>query len=71
MIVNHDTCLLMKLKECGICKPACPYKAIEIVDISKSSLQMRPAINDYDCNGCGACVSICPENCFIIKPLRT
>lgn len=70
MVVNQDPCLLMKLKECGICKPACPYNAIDIVELTKNSLQMRPEINEVNCNGCGACASICPENCFIIKPVK-
>jgi len=70
MEVNQDTCLLMKLKECGICKNACHYKAIDIVDVAINSLQMRPAINEFNCNGCGACAAICPENCFTIKPMK-
>jgi ferredoxin len=67
--VNKETCLLMKLKECGICKPICSYKAIEITELNKNSLQMMPVISKTDCNGCGACLAICPENCFTINPV--
>lgn len=68
--INADKCLLAIPKECGVCKPACPYKAIEIDYESDNSLQVQLTINEDRCNGCGACASICPENCFIIKPLQ-
>jgi ferredoxin-type protein NapF len=69
IVVNEDTCLLMKLRECGICKPACYYKAIDIVEIGRNSLQMMPLIKGSDCTGCGACIAVCPENCFQIGPI--
>jgi ferredoxin-type protein NapF len=70
IMVNENTCLLMKFRECGICKPACFYKAIDIVEIGRGSLQMMPVVKNIDCTGCGACIAVCPENCFKIVPVN-
>jgi ferredoxin len=69
ILVNKDACLLMKLRECGVCKPACSYKAVDIVEIERNSLQMMPVVKSNDCTGCGACIAVCPENCFQIGPV--
>jgi len=63
--VNYKDCLLMKNEECGICKQACPYEALSFVNLADNPLQMRPSIDDC-CNGCGACIIICPESCFTL-----
>jgi len=66
-LVNLDNCLLLKQKECAICKHACHYDAIKFVEADNQSIKMKPAISDLNCNGCGACVIICPENCIEIQ----
>jgi electron transfer flavoprotein alpha subunit len=38
---------------CGVCVPACPVEAIEIVD-------GQAKIDDSKCIECGACVGECP-----------
>ena len=65
-VIDQGKCLLLKFKECGICKGACPFKAINIIGSDRNSLLMLPEINQNICNGCGACIAICPENCFNI-----
>lgn len=69
VVVSINTCLLMKLKECGICKNACHYDSIDFKSYNESSLQMKPVVDHNKCNGCGACSIICPENCFKIEVL--
>lgn len=67
--VNENTCLLMKNKECGICKNACHFDSIGFEPYNGSSLQLKPVVNRATCNGCGACSVICPEKCFKIEAL--
>ena len=62
--VKQDTCLLMKFKECGICKIACHYDSLSFEPYYESSIQLKPVVNAIKCNGCGACSVICPEKCF-------
>jgi len=68
-IANLDSCLLMSQKECAVCKQACHYGAIKIVEVDNNSIKMKPAFNDLNCIGCGACVIICPENCIKIQAI--
>ena len=65
--VTLEKCLLVMQKECGICKPACHYDAINIVYADSKSINMIPEVNNSICNGCGACQVICPENCIKIE----
>ena len=67
-IVNLSSCLLMKQKECAICKHACHYDAIKFVEADNQSIKMKPSIKG-NCNGCGACAIICPENCIKIQAI--
>jgi len=42
---------------CRKCEKACPVDAIHVIDMV--------AVVDYDkCNGCGACVAVCPQSCI-------
>jgi ferredoxin len=64
-LLNLTDCLLIYYKECGKCKIACSYHAISIVRTS-DRFNSIPEINDFLCVGCGACLVICPANCFTI-----
>lgn len=43
---------------CGACAPACPEKAIELVDIEDQGI--RPVIAPSGCDDCGQCLEACP-----------
>ncbi|MEM3737051.1 MAG: hydrogenase iron-sulfur subunit [Candidatus Bathyarchaeia archaeon] len=46
--INYDRCGL-----CGLCRPACPFKAITI----RGGVM---EVDDFKCRGCGACAPMCP-----------
>ena len=48
--------------ECGICKSACPYGAIE--------LGPKPVFDSDKCYGCWACYNHCPTKAIYTKKLR-
>ena len=59
-------------KECTICADMCPYHpdpAAAIGMISKNG-GLVPEIRDA-CNGCGACVELCPTQVLKIEPRAT
>jgi len=43
---------------CGACAPACPERAIELVDIEDQGI--RPIIAPLGCDDCGKCLEVCP-----------
>ena len=48
-------------KGCGQCVQACPYGAVDLVDL-KSGMGLNIAqINGYLCKGCGTCAAACPN----------
>lgn len=52
-VIDTDTCLAYRLIGCKFCYDACPYEAIELDD------EGRPHVIVENCNGCGACESVC------------
>lgn len=53
---DHDKC-----NGCGICIPACPEGAIQLID-SKARL-----VSDLFCDGLGACLKTCPQNAILVE----
>jgi heterodisulfide reductase subunit A len=54
-IVNEELC-----RGCGFCVDACPYKAIELIDLDKSGHIVKVAhVNEALCKGCGSCSAAC------------
>ena len=54
-----DLCLLTWDRECGICRRECPRGAVSLVWSQEWYTQI-PVIDEELCNGCGACVGMCP-----------
>lgn len=61
--VSHDKVPLRKSYctmcciACRKCEKACPVDAIHVID-------MVAVVDHEKCNGCGACVAICPQSCI-------
>ena len=63
-----DNCLAKNSVTCQSCKDACDRDAIQF-PITRATPE--PMLNVDACNGCGDCVSVCPVNSIVIKPLVT
>ena len=61
-------CLLSKETECGHCARICPHDAID-VDFSEDTWTTAVRVNEARCNGCGACLSVCPPEVIAILPV--
>ena len=53
-------CLAINHIYCQSCQDSCEFEAIQFKYLSSSVPQ--PKISIADCNGCGACVSVCPQS---------
>jgi len=53
--VNEDLC-----RGCGFCVDACPYKAIELVEVDRfGHKEIVASVNEALCKGCGSCSAAC------------
>ncbi len=64
-IVEHEACLLAREIECGVCAAVCRRGAI-FQDFSKDSYTASIRIDAKRCNGCGACLAICPPRAITV-----
>lgn len=61
-----SNCLAMNQVVCQSCQDSCETEAISFKYIHSKIPQ--PQIELDKCNGCGACVSICPQNAIELTP---
>jgi ferredoxin-type protein NapF len=59
------SCLAKRHVMCRSCEDACAHTAIAFTPIP--GRLPSPEINTDHCTGCGACVSVCPENAIAIQ----
>lgn len=60
-----DNCLAFNQIHCQSCQDSCETEAIKFSYLTSSIPQ--PSIVESDCNRCGACVSVCPQNSISIS----
>lgn len=60
-----DGCLAKRHVMCRSCEDACTQKAMEFRPAPGRIAS--PEISIANCTGCGACVSVCPENAISIR----
>lgn len=60
-VVHVELCI-----DCGVCGVVCPVPGVVIDEAGQAvtrvprSVRPLPAFHPDDCNGCGACVDLCP-----------
>ena len=64
--IDHSACLLTVEAECGVCVPRCPRAAIVDVFL-RETYQSAVKVLRERCNGCGACVGICPPKAVKVE----
>ncbi|MEN6534070.1 MAG: 4Fe-4S binding protein [Bryobacteraceae bacterium] len=66
-VIDLAACRLTEEVECGVCLPRCPRGAIEEIFSYETYTPSLRVLSDK-CNGCGACVGICPPKVIRIVP---
>lgn len=61
----QQSCLAHQQVECRSCGDMCEPMAIQF-KLSAGRVAM-PTVNLEDCNGCGACVAVCPSTAILIE----
>jgi ferredoxin-type protein NapF len=63
--IDPSKCLAFKDVECRACEDPCETRAIKFITAPGSV--SKPVFNFSDCNGCGACFSVCPTRAINLK----
>ncbi len=64
--IDLSECLLTMDEECGVCMPRCPHGAI-VEQFSRETYTTTVKVIGEKCNGCGACVGICPAKVVTVE----
>lgn len=64
-VVLSSSCLAEQQTLCRSCGEVCEYRAIHF-PLSVQGI-VSPEINNEKCNGCGACIAICPTQALEIR----
>jgi ferredoxin-type protein NapF len=68
-LVVKDRCLAKRRVVCQTCGDVCDQHAIRfrprIGDVAV------PEVEQQDCNGCGACVSACPDDALVLETIHS
>jgi ferredoxin len=65
-VIDLSGCYLTQERECGVCLPRCPRGAI-VDGFDRKSYTVAVAVAREKCNGCGACVGICPPKVIRVE----
>ena len=63
-----DRCLAKRRIICQTCADICDQQAIQFRP--RINALATPEIKYQDCNGCGACISACPEDALVLDTLE-
>jgi ferredoxin len=66
--IDLSACLLTREVECGVCVPRCPHAAI-VDGFDYETYKVVVEVLRDRCNGCGACVGICPPKVIAVEPV--
>jgi ferredoxin len=69
-LVDLPECYLTIEKECGICVARCPRAAI-VDTFNRATYTTAVEVIREKCNGCGACVGICPPQVIRVVPVES
>lgn len=64
-----NNCLANQQVYCQSCQDSCESQAISFQYLASSVPQ--PRIKLEQCNGCGACVSVCPQSAIELNPMES
>ncbi len=62
-----DICLAQNRVECQSCRDACPEQAIHFRP--QAGGPFFPVLDNQVCNGCGACINVCPVAAIKVREL--
>jgi MinD superfamily P-loop ATPase containing an inserted ferredoxin domain len=65
--VMNEQCLAKRGVVCRSCGDSCPREAIEFNLARAHPALATPQINNNACTGCGACISVCPNQALTMQ----